>query len=60
MEDYPGIQVTALKGEAFVHIHTGLSQRLLSGKDRIIENVASIAIGLGGAERVHVNFTNPI
>jgi cytidylate kinase len=60
MEDYPGTQVTARNGEAFVRIHTGLSQRMLSGKDRIIENVASIAIGLGGAERVHVNFANPI
>ena len=60
LEDYPGIQVTACNGEACVRIHTGLSQRLLSGKDRIIENVASIAIGLGGAEKVHVNFANPI
>ena len=55
--DFPRIQVTARNGEAFVRLNPGLSiQRLLTAKEEIIENVALIAIGLGGADKAHVNF----
>lgn len=61
IENYPGTQVTAHNGEAFVRIHAGLSiQRLLTAKHKIIENVTSIAIDLGGAEKVHVDIANLI
>jgi cytidylate kinase len=55
LEEFPRVQVTARNGEVFVHIHTGLSiHTLLTEKQKIIEKVESIAIGLGGAEKVHV------
>jgi hypothetical protein len=61
VEEFPRVQVTARNGEAFVHIHTGLSiHTLLTEKQKIIEKVESIAIGLGGAEKAHVTFDHPI
>jgi cytidylate kinase len=61
LEEFPRVQVTARNGEAFVHIHTGLSiHTLLTEKQKIIEKVESIAIGLGGAEKAHVSFDHPI
>jgi cytidylate kinase len=61
LEEFPRVQVTARTGEAFVHIHTGLSiHTLLTEKQKIIEKVESIAIGLGGAEKAHVSFEHPI
>jgi hypothetical protein len=42
-------------------IHTGLSiHALLTEKQKIIEKIESITIGLGGAEKVHVTFDHPI
>ena len=61
VEEFPRVEVTARNGEAFVYIHTGLSiHTLLTEKQKIIENVESIALGLGGAEKVHVSFDHPI
>jgi hypothetical protein len=61
VEEFPRVEVTARNGEAFVYIHTGLSiHTLLTEKQKIIEKVESIAIGLGGAEKVHVSFDHPI
>jgi cytidylate kinase len=61
VEEFHRVQVTARNGEAFVHIHTGLSiHTLLKEKQKIIEKVESIAIGLGGAEKAHVTFDHPI
>jgi len=61
VEEFPRVEVTARGGAAFVHIPTGLSiHTLLAEKQRIIEKVQSIAIGLGGAEKVHVTFDHPI
>jgi len=61
LEEFPRIRVVARNGEAFVHIQTGLSiSTLLTEKQEIIEKVESIAIGLGGAEKVHVTFGHPI
>jgi cytidylate kinase len=58
--DYPRIHVTARNGEAFVRLTPGLSiQGLLTAKEKIIANVASIAIGLGGADKAHVNVESP-
>jgi hypothetical protein len=55
LEEFPRVQVTARDGEVFVNIHTGLStSTLLTEKQKIIAKVESIAIGLGGAEKVHV------
>ena len=42
-------------------IHTGLSiDALLTEKQKIIEKVESIAIGLGRVEKAHVTFDHPI
>jgi cytidylate kinase len=61
VEEYPRVQVTARNGEAFVHLHIGLSiHTLLTEKQKIIEKVESIAISLGGAEKAHVTFDHPI
>ena len=57
LEEFPRVDVTARDGEAFIHIHTGLSiHTLLMEKQKIIEKVQAIAIGLGGAEKAHVTF----
>jgi cytidylate kinase len=61
LDEFPRVEVTARKGEAFIHIHTGLSiHALLTEKSKIIEKVEAIAVGLGGAEKVHVTFDHPI
>ena len=61
LEEFPRVQVTARNGEAFVYIHTGLSiHTLLTEKQKIIEKVESITIGMGGAEKAHVIFDHPI
>ena len=61
LEEFPRVEVTARNGEAFVHIHTGLSiHTLLAEKQRIVEKVEAVAIGLGGAEKVSVTFDHPI
>lgn len=61
LEEFPRIQVTARDGEVFVNIQAGLSlHALLTEKQKFIEKVESIALGLGGAEKVHVTFDNPI
>ena len=61
LEDFPRVEVTAQNGEAFVHIHTGLSiHTLLAEKQKTIEKVEAIAIGLGGAEKIHVTFDHMI
>jgi cytidylate kinase len=60
LEEFPRVQVTARNGEAFVHIHTGLSiHAMLKEKQKVIEKVESIAISLGGAEKAHVSFDHP-
>ena len=60
VEEYPRVEVTARRGEVFVHIHTGLSTHaLLTERRAIVEKVESIAIGLGGAEKVTVDFDFP-
>jgi hypothetical protein len=52
--------VTARDGEAFVQIRTGLSiHTRLTEKQKIMEKVESIAIGLGGAEKAYVTFEPP-
>jgi cytidylate kinase len=57
LEEFPRVDVTARDGEAFIHIHTGLSiHTLLMEKQKMIEKVQAIAIGLGGAEKAHVTF----
>jgi len=57
LEEFPRVDVTARDGEAFIHIHTGLSiHTLLMEKQKIIEKVQAIAIDLGGAEKAHVTF----
>lgn len=61
VEEFPRVQVTARNGEAFVLIHTGLSiHTLLMEKQKITKKVEFIALGLGGAEKVHVSFDHPI
>jgi len=61
VEEFPRVQVTAKNGEAFVNIDTGLSiHTLLTEKQKIFEKVESIAIGMGGAEKVRVTFDHPI
>ena len=61
LEEFPRIQVTARGGEVIVNIHTGLSiHTLLMEKQKIIAKVESIAIGLGGAEKVQVTFDHTI
>lgn len=61
LEEFPRVEVTARSGEAFVHIHTGLSiHTLLAEKPRIVEKVEAIALGLCGAEKVSVAFDHPI
>lgn len=61
LEEFPRVEVTARNGEAFVHIHTGLSiHTLLAEKQRIVEKVEAVALGLGGAEKVSVTFDHPI
>jgi cytidylate kinase len=61
LEEFPRVKATAKNGEAFVHIHTGLSiHTLLTEKSKIIEKVEAIAVALGGAEKVHVTFDPPI
>jgi cytidylate kinase len=61
LEEFPRIQVTARDREVFVNIHTGLSMHtLLTEKQKIIEKVETIAIGLGGAERAHVTLDSPV
>ena len=61
LEEFPRVEVTARNGEAFIHIHTGLSiHSLLTEKHQLIEKVEAIAVGLGGAEKAHVSFDNPI
>jgi cytidylate kinase len=60
LEEFPRVQVTARDGEAFVKIHAGLSiHTRLTEKQKIMEQVESIAIGLGGAEKAHVTFGLP-
>ena len=45
---------------AFIRIRTGLSIHMrLTEKQKIMEKVESIAIGLGGAEKAHVTFETP-
>jgi cytidylate kinase len=55
VEEFPRVEVTARDGEAFIRIHTGVSLHTrLAEKQKIIEKVQSIAVGLGGAEKAHV------
>lgn len=61
IDEFPLIRVTAENGEAAVHITTGLSiHSLLLEKQKIIDRVETLAIEMGGAERVRVSFDHPI
>jgi cytidylate kinase len=61
LEEFPRVKASAKNGEVFVRLLTGLSiHSLLTEKQRIIEKVESIAIGLGGAEKAHVAFDHTI
>jgi len=56
LEEFPRVEVAVRNGEAFIHLHTGLStQKRLNAKETA-ERVENIAIELGGAEKAQVVF----
>jgi cytidylate kinase len=61
IEEFPRVKVTAKGGEASITIVTGLTfTAALANEEKVIRRVESIAIDLGGAERVNVNLSHSI
>jgi len=61
IEEFPRVKVTAKAGEASITIVTGLTfTAALAEEEKIIRRVESIAINIGGAERVNVNLSHAI
>lgn len=56
IEEFVGVEVTARDGEAFIHIHTGLSAQMRLNAKEITARVETIAIELGGADKAQVIF----
>jgi cytidylate kinase len=58
IEEFPRVKVTAKAGEASITIVTGLTlTAALAGEEKLIQKVKNVAINIGGAERVNVNFS---
>ena len=61
IEEFPRVKVTAKAGEASITIVSGLTfTAALANEEKIIRRVESIAINLGGAERVTVKLSHSI
>jgi hypothetical protein len=61
IEEFPRVKVTAKAGEASITIVIGLTfTAALAEEEKIIRRVESIAINIGGAERVNVNLSHSV
>jgi len=59
IEEFPRVKVSARAGEASITIVSGLTfTAALAEEEKIIRRVESIAINIGGAERVKVNLSH--